>query len=129
MECCNHPDVAAIDRCVGCAESFCHNCLVEIGGQRYCGSCKVMALQGCQIAAVATVPCKEAEEAFRLSILAIFVAGAIVGPISIAKACKAKTLIRKSATLTGSGKASTAIIIGAVATLLWVVGFITQLSV
>ena len=34
MECKNHPGVAAVQRCVGCAESFCSNCLVDVQGQQ-----------------------------------------------------------------------------------------------
>jgi len=44
MQCKAHPDVLAVDRCAGCAEPFCENCLVEIGCAKYCGSCKVMAV-------------------------------------------------------------------------------------
>ncbi len=44
MQCKNHPSLAAVDRCVGCAEPFCHACLVEIHGEKYCTQCKVMAL-------------------------------------------------------------------------------------
>ncbi len=44
MQCKNHPSLAAADRCVGCAEPFCHACLVEIHGEKYCSQCKVMAL-------------------------------------------------------------------------------------
>ncbi len=44
MECKNHPGVAAMDRCAGCAEAFCYNCLVDVQGRKYCGHCKVMAL-------------------------------------------------------------------------------------
>lgn len=45
MECKNHPGTAAIDRCSGCAETFCFNCLVEIQGGKYCASCKWMLVQ------------------------------------------------------------------------------------
>lgn len=44
MQCKNHPSLAAVDRCVGCAEPFCHACLVEIHGEKCCSQCKVMAL-------------------------------------------------------------------------------------
>ena len=46
VQCTNHPGVEAIDRCTGCSEPFCANCLVEIQGQKLCGSCKVMTIQG-----------------------------------------------------------------------------------
>ncbi len=46
MECRNHPGTMALERCTGCAEPFCQNCLVDVQGQRFCNSCKVMAVQG-----------------------------------------------------------------------------------
>ncbi len=46
MQCKNHPAESAAARCDGCAEPFCANCLVEVQGQHYCGSCKVLAVQG-----------------------------------------------------------------------------------
>ena len=45
MWCSTHPDVRAADRCAACAEAFCTNCLVEIQGRKYCGSCKVITVQ------------------------------------------------------------------------------------
>ena len=44
--CHNHPGVEAAGACAGCAETFCGNCLLELDGNLYCGSCKVMALRG-----------------------------------------------------------------------------------
>ena len=33
MDCKNHPGVMATNRCAGCAQLFCNNCLVNIQGQ------------------------------------------------------------------------------------------------
>jgi hypothetical protein len=64
MQCKNHPEIPALDRCAGCAEPFCKDCLVDIQGQKYCGSCKVMALRGqSPVVEEASIPCKEANEA------------------------------------------------------------------
>ena len=91
MQCRNHPSVEAIDRCTGCAEPFCGDCLINIGGKRYCGSCKVLAIQG-QPAIVeeATIPCKEADEALKYALIGIICFGIVLEPVAISKALKAK---------------------------------------
>jgi hypothetical protein len=129
MECKNHPGVQAVDRCAGCAEPFCPDCMVDIRGQKYCGSCKVMALQG-QPAMVeeATIPCKEANEALTYAIIGIFCFGIILEPIAISKALKAKKMISMNPRLAGSGKATAALIIAIIALILWVIGLIARIS-
>jgi|SRR6266850_1162216 len=129
MECKNHPSVEAVDRCTGCAEPFCSDCLVEIRGQKYCGSCKVLAIQGQQIVVEeATIPCKEASEALKYAIISLFCFGIVLGPMAISKANKAKQMIALNPRLTGSGKATAAMIIGIVALVLWVIGIIARVS-
>ncbi len=59
MECKNHPGVQAVGRCAGCSEAFCSNCLVEIQGQKYCGSCKVMAVKAPPVVEQGTIPCEK----------------------------------------------------------------------
>lgn len=128
MECKNHPGVAAVDRCAGCAESFCGDCLVEIQGQKYCGSCKTMALRGGPppVAEEATIPCKEAKEALIYSIVGIFCFGIILEPFAIVKALKAKKMIAMNPRLTGSGKVTAALIIASIALALWVLSIIVR---
>ena len=128
MECKNHPTIAAVDRCSGCAEPFCPDCLVEIHGQKYCGSCKVMALQGQPAVLVeeATIPCKEATEALTYAIVGIFICGIILEPIALSKAAKAKKMIALNPRLSGSGKATAATVIGVVGLVLWVLGLLTR---
>jgi hypothetical protein len=129
MQCKNHPEAAAVDRCAGCAEAFCPDCLVEIQGQKYCGSCKTMALRGGPpVLEEATIPCKEANEALTYSIIGIFCFGIILEPIAITKALKAKKMIAMNPRLAGSGKATAAIIIGIVALVLWVLGVISRVA-
>jgi hypothetical protein len=128
MQCSNHPSARAYDRCVGCAEPFCPDCLVEIHGEPYCGSCKVMAVQGRPRDEAATRPCKEANDALTYAIVGIFCFGIILEPIAIVKAFKAKNLIDRDPTLTGSGKATAALIIGFVSLGLWVIGLIVRFS-
>ena len=132
MECKNHPSVPATDRCAGCAEPFCGNCLVDIRGQKYCGSCKVLALQGSQPAVLAeeegSIPCKEANEALTLAIISLFCFGIILGPLAISKAQKAKKMIALNPKLAGSGKATAAIIIGIVSFILCALLIVSRIS-
>jgi hypothetical protein len=130
MQCKNHPDVAAVDRCSGCAEAFCPDCLLEIQGRKYCGACKTMALRGGKpmIAEEATIPCKEADEALKYAIIGIFCCGIILEPVAISKALKARKMIQMNPQLTGSGKCTAALIIGLVALLLWVLGVIGRVA-
>ncbi len=72
MQCKNHPQLAAKDRCAGCAEPFCENCLVSVHGRSYCAACKVMALRSREPAVVETRTkvCPEAREALMLAVVA-----------------------------------------------------------
>lgn len=128
MQCKNHPQVQAVDRCAACAEAFCPACLVEIKGQKYCGACKVVAVQGTQVVEQATVPCKEADEALKYAIFSLFCFGFILGPVAISKAVKAKQMMNLNPQLAGSGKAMAAIIIGTIGLLLWVLGIISRVA-
>jgi uncharacterized RDD family membrane protein YckC len=40
MNCANHPDAPADQLCSVCSKSFCRDCVVELGGQTLCASCK-----------------------------------------------------------------------------------------
>src|SRR5580698_5082452 len=130
MQCKNHPEVAAVDRCSGCAEPFCPDCLVEIQGQKYCGSCKTMALRGAPpIAEEATIPCKEANEALTYAIVGLFCFGIILEPIAISKALKAKKMMQMNPRLTGSGKVTAAFIIGIIGLVLWILSIVARIVV
>ncbi len=129
MQCKNHPEVPAVDRCAGCAEAFCSSCLVDMHGQKYCGACKVMAVRGQPVMSEeAMIPCKEAGEALTYAIVSLFCCGVILGPMAISKALKAKKMIELNPRLSGSGKATAAIIIGTVALVLWILSIIIKAS-
>ena len=82
--------MSADTRCVGCAEAFCFNCLVDIKGQKYCGSCKVMALEGRKPGyQLATKLCSEARDALILAIVGSFCCFGIV--FAVAAIVKAET--------------------------------------
>ncbi len=128
MQCKHHPDVPAVDRCTACAEPFCANCLVEIQGRKYCGSCKVLAVQGQPVASEVAMPCKEAKDALIYAIIGLFCFGIILEPIAIAKAVKAKKMMALNPQLTGSGQATAALVIGIVGLVLWLIGVIARVS-
>jgi hypothetical protein len=129
MECKNHPSIPAVDRCAGCAEPFCGNCLVEIHGQKYCGACKTMALRGQPIVMdEGTIPCKEANEALTYAIVGLFCFGIILAPVALVKASKARKMIQMNPRLAGAGKVTAATIIGVIALCLWVVGLFTRIA-
>ncbi len=128
MQCKNHPGASAVDRCAGCAEPFCADCLVELHGEKYCGSCKVMAVQGRPPAAAPTIPCKEADDALKYAIIGIFCFGIILEPMAISKALKAKKMMSLNPNLSGSGKATAALVIGIVGLGLWILGLIARFA-
>ncbi len=129
MECRNHPATPAADRCTGCMEPFCENCLVTIRGQKYCGSCKVMALGGqTPVFEAVTELSEDAKEALKYAIIGLFCFGIILEPIAISKALKAKKMIAANPNLTGSGRATAALIIAIVGLLLWVAGILVRIN-
>ena len=128
MDCKNHPGVAALNRCAGCAEPFCGNCLVNVQGQWYCGACKTMAVSGAPMVEAATIPCKEANEALTYAIIGIFCFGIILEPIALVKASKAKKMMALNPRLSGSGKVTATYIIASIVLILWVVGLIARVS-
>lgn len=129
MECRNHPATPAADRCTGCMEPFCENCLVTIRGQKYCGSCKVMALGGqTPVFEAVTELSEDAKEALKYAIIGLFCFGIILEPIAISKALKAKKMIAANPNLTGSGRATAALIIAIAGLLLWVAGILVRIN-
>ena len=128
MNCTHHPEVAAAGTCAGCAEPFCWNCLVEIQGQKYCASCKVMTVAGSPPPDAGTIPCELASQALRYAIFGIFCFGIILEPVAIAKASKAKRLIQEDPRLSGSGKVTATYVIAIAVLILWVVGFLARVG-
>jgi hypothetical protein len=131
VACQTHPTVAAVDRCAGCAEPFCDNCLVELYGAHYCGSCKVMALKGQPMPEIGNVPCKEATTALTMSIISLFllfcpIIGAILAGSSLAQAQKAAQLFNVDPRLTGKERMRAARIIAIIALILAVILFIAN---
>jgi len=74
------------------------------------------------------MPCKEAGEALTMAIVSLFCFGFILGPIAISKAMKAKKIMEQNPRLTGSGKATAALIIGILALVLWVLNIAMRVS-
>ena len=127
MECKNHPGVVAVNRCAGCAEPFCANCLVDIQGKWYCADCKMMAVSGAPMVEGATIPCKEADEALKYAIIGIFCFGIILEPMALVKASQAKKKLDLNPRLSGSGKVTAARVIASIALVLWVLGIVVRI--
>lgn len=123
VDCRTHPGTAAVATCAGCAESYCSNCLVDIRGARYCASCKSMAVT----TPVAGEPCLLAGEALKYAIIGVFIFGIVLGPMAISKGLAAKKLISANPTMSGGGKATAAIIIGAASLGFWVLGLVAKM--
>jgi hypothetical protein len=127
--CHNHTSVEAAGHCTGCAEPFCGNCLLELEGSHYCGSCKVMALRGrTPMLESAMAPCEKAGEAMKMAVIGFFCFGFILGPLAIAKAIGARGEIRDNVMLTGWGKANAALVLGLVVTILGVINLMVRMS-
>jgi hypothetical protein len=127
MKCKNHANVDAVDRCSACAEPFCPDCLVEIHGQKYCGSCKVVAVKGQPVAEEEpSIKCPEANEALQMAILSIFCFGIFLAPFALVKAQKAKKIIAANPKLLGAGKVTAATVIGWIVLGLWILGAIMK---
>lgn len=104
MDCKNHPGVMATNRCAGCAEPFCNNCVVNLQGQPYCASCKTMTVANAPMVEAATIPSKEATQALICAIVGLFCFGIILGPIALVLASKASKMMKLNPRITGSGK-------------------------
>jgi len=128
IACQNHPTVAALDRCAGCAEPFCGNCMVELYGQRYCGSCKVMALKDQPVPDMGVYPCKEAQTAMVTAIVGMFLFGIILGPVALSQASKAAQIIKSNPQFTGGEKVLAARIIGTFALVFGILNCIYAIS-
>lgn len=113
VECKNHQAVQATDKCSECWEAFCADCLIEIQGEQFCRSCNAMMIKE-----KITLPCKQASDALKFAIVGILIIGIILEPIAILKALKAKKMIRADRRLTGSNKATAALIIAVIYLLL-----------
>lgn len=129
MSCRNHPQTLAVATCTGCAEPFCQNCLVQLSGQFYCGSCKVLALNGREpILENRLRPCKEAADALKFAFIGLLCFGFVLGPMAIFKAIEAKKIMREDPTLLGSGKSTAALVVGVFALGLWLVNLVSRFS-
>lgn len=118
-----------MDRCTGCAEPFCGDCLVEIHGQKYCGACKVLAIKGdLDVEDEPTLPCKVANEALICAIAGMFICGIILSPLALVKAVEARKLIAADSRLQGSGKVTVAVIIAVIALIFAIINIISRVG-
>ena len=128
MECRNHPATAAGDRCVGCMEPFCPNCIVTVRGRKYCASCKEMALGGkTPVFQSVTQMSDEAKEAIKYALVGFLCVGIILGLVAVNKAGKAKQMMKANPSLLGWGTATAAQILGLAAFILSGLGILVRL--
>ena len=124
MPCLIHPEVEAVGRCSGCAESLCANCLVEVAGERYCGNCKISAIKSRPVVEHRMLLCAEAKTAMVCSLVGILFLSAILGPAAVILGFKAQDKVKQDSSLTGSGLAAAAMVNGSIVILLTIIGFI-----
>ena len=129
--CQNHPEVNASDRCAGCAEAFCSNCIVEMQGQKYCGQCKVMGLKAQPQMERPSRPCLAANNAMTMALVGIIgmfclgILGSLIGLGleigAIVKGAEAKRQIAADPQLKGTEKAGFGMSMGIIMTATYVV--------
>jgi len=139
--CKKHPDVAAAGRCTGCAEEYCANCLIEMSGQKYCGGCKTMALEGRVPSSVAAAvearefPSQDANKAFGSGIGGFilggigcfWIAGIVLGIQAIVKGLNARSAVVNDTSPMAKYKATAAVVMGVAAILLNIGNLIARL--
>ena len=128
MECRNHPGIAAIERCDGCGQPLCYDCLVDMAGGKFCAACRASAPpnQAPPMMARRIQVCQEAQWALLLAVIGVFACyGAIlVEPVALFLAGKAKKKIAAAPNLHGIGMATAAQVVAVVLLLLWVIYFV-----
>lgn len=129
MTCKNHPTVEATVHCAGCAEPFCPNCSLELGGKPYCASCKVLAVGNRQLVIPGMMNDAPAVKGLLASaLIGLFCFGFILGPRAIFKGLEARRQILEDPTLLGWGRTTAAIIIGFLVTALSILNFVFRMS-
>ncbi len=131
MQCRNHPQVMAKDRCSGCAEPFCENCLGPVQGRFCCAQCKVIGLRGrgAVAAETRTQICSQAREALVIAVAASLCPcwALFVAPWAIVRAAQARETIRRKPSLLGRNMATAAIVIAVIELLTLAVGALVGL--
>ncbi len=128
MYCFHHTGTLATDRCRGCAELFCSDCLVEVGGVHYCDSCKCIAIDDPPVYHQAMGLSDEAKKAAGSAAFAMTIGlfACIIGlPLAIAAisfGAKGMRETREDPRKTGFGLALGSILIGILVIALSVVG-------
>jgi hypothetical protein len=103
--------------------------MVEMYSQRYCGSCKVMALKGQPLPEMGIYPCKEATTSLTLAIIAACVMfcpliGFILAGVSLSQAQKASQQLNSNPQLMGAERVRAARIIAITAMVVAVILFV-----
>jgi hypothetical protein len=103
---------------------MCAACLVTVRGASYCAGCKRLAIAGQPMPVLAESA--KAAEAFKYSIVGIFLFGFILEPVAIYRAWEARRQMAADPTLGGRGKATAAVVIGFSAFFFSIVGLVQR---
>jgi hypothetical protein len=101
---------------------------VEVQGQKYCGSCKIMAVKRPPVMEEGDTPCENAGKALTYSIIGIFCFGVVFGPLAVAKALEARKEIRADPRLSGLAKANIGLLLGITVFALWLLNIIARVK-
>lgn len=98
--------------------------MLDLGGNLYCGSCKVLALGGrTPMLEAMTQPCADAGTAMNLAVMSFFCFGIVLGPMAIIKGLGARNEIAANPRLTGWGKANAAVVLALIGLVLTVMNY------
>lgn len=124
--CLHHPGVMAHRVCDRCRLPYCEDCLVTIGGQTLCGGCKAQALREARRRGGNGIA--EANRAFLMSILGLFICQPVYAPLALARSVGLLRRFRETPGWPGKSKAYTAAWIAGVSLALLVVQILSLIS-
>jgi hypothetical protein len=96
-----------------------------VQGQRYCASCKVMALGGRTPALLEeqTILCEDSRNALICAAISVLICPPILAIAALMKASNAKQLIARNPRLTGRSMATAAQVVAVIYLVFWVIDF------
>ena len=118
-QCQRHPATAAAAPCAQCAAPLCEDCRVTAQGRSWCRACLTATVALLPPPTAGTIRCREADQAFRLALIGIFVLGPVLEPIALVRASQARRLIAADTRLAGDAKVAIATAIAVAALAIW----------
>ena len=123
--CLNHPNQTAVYTCRLCAESFCHDCVINPQVDPICKQCAATEPKTTDdIPPQKTEATALASEALKYSLVSFLCFGFILGPVAISKAMKARKMAAASPVpVSGMGSATAALWCGWISLILNIIFF------